>query len=324
MIKTKTFRKPTAANTLLQASSDHPKSLIKAIPVGQFLRARRNCSDPDDFIAESKDLYNRFRERGYSHSCIREARRRATRTDRLTLLAKKKKDPKLLDSQGPPRIITKFGAHWDQVRSILNQHWHILSESPILGKIVGTRLLLTARRSKNLKDSLIHSEYQRSSTPNWLTQLPPLKGMFRCGRCSVCKYVERTNTFTDSDGKKLFKINNFINCNTTRVIYMLTCPCGKHYVGKTKRPLRVRVSEHIQSILGKDDERPIPLHFLQVHGGKPDGLIFKGIYRLNLPQRRGDFDRILYQKEKMWIYNINSMHPQGLNNECNLGVFLTP
>lgn len=95
-------------------------------------------------------------------------------------------------------------------------------------------------------------------------------------------------------------------------------------MGKTKRQPKVRIGEHVQSIINKDDERPIPLHFLKFHGGDPSGLTFKGIYRLNLPLRRGDFDRILCQKEKMWIYTLDSMCPKGLNNECNLSVFLTP
>lgn len=242
LINTKTHWKSTAANTLLQATSDHPRSMIRGILVGQFLRTRRSCSNQQDFITEARDLYSRFRERDYSHSCIREAKKRAIQPDRRRLLIKKDSKSKN-DTQDPLRIITKFGAHWDQVKAILTQHWHILSESPTLGNLVGVRPLLPARRSRNLKDHLIHSEFRRSPTPNWLTQLPPLKGMFRCGRCSVCRYVERTDVFTDSDGTKQFKIHNFINCNTTRVIDMLTCPCGKKYVGK--RQLKIRIGEHV-------------------------------------------------------------------------------
>ena len=224
----------------------------------------------------------------------------------------------------PIRIITKYGEQWEKVKSILNQHWHILSEAPILGSFVGDRPLLTARRSTNLKDCLVHSEYQRTTKSNWLTDLPPLKGMYPCGRCSMCKYIEKTDTFHSADGTKHFRINSFINCSTTRVIYLLTCPCGLMYVGKTKRQLKIRLSEHVQSINKKDDDRPLSLHFLKYHNGVPDGLRCRGIYRLNLPPRRGDFDRILYRKEKMWIYNIGSLQPQGLNNECNLAVFLDP
>lgn len=128
--------------------------------------------------------------------------------------------------------------------------------------------------------------------------------------------------FASSNGNKQFKINSFINCTTTRVIYMLTCPCGLIYVGKTKRQLRIRVGEHVQSTINKEDDRPLALHFLREYEGDPKGLKCKGIYKLNLLSRRGDFDRVLYQKEKMWIFYLDSMQPLGLNNECNLSVFL--
>lgn len=69
-LETKTFRKETVASTLLQAGSHHLPSLIKGIPVGQFLRIRQNCSMVENFHVESKEMYGRFRERGYSHQCI--------------------------------------------------------------------------------------------------------------------------------------------------------------------------------------------------------------------------------------------------------------
>lgn len=86
-LRMKTFRKETAANTLLLASSHHPKLLIQGIPLGQFLRIRRNCSDMDDFKNESRELYGRFRDRGYSHTSIRRAKKRALWTERGELLA---------------------------------------------------------------------------------------------------------------------------------------------------------------------------------------------------------------------------------------------
>lgn len=43
-IVSKTIRKKTAANTLQEATSHHPHSLIQGIAVGQFLRIKRNFS----------------------------------------------------------------------------------------------------------------------------------------------------------------------------------------------------------------------------------------------------------------------------------------
>lgn len=146
-----------------------------------------------------------FRERGYSHGCIRKAKRRALQTDMKELLDKKRSVNTRIQQQSPIRIITKCGAQWDQVKNILGHHWHILSEAPVLESIVGDRPLLNARRSPNLKDSLVHSEYLKLTKSNWLTDLPPLKGMYACGRCSICKYVDKTDVFANSDGTKVSK-----------------------------------------------------------------------------------------------------------------------
>ena len=38
-----------------------------------------------------------------------------------------------------------------------------------------------------------------------------------------------------------------VNCKVARldpVIYIITCPCGQNYVGKTKRKFKVRMWEH--------------------------------------------------------------------------------
>lgn len=83
------------------------------------------------------------------------------------------------------------------------------------------------------------------------------------------KFFDKTDMFTSSDGTKNFRINSFINCSTTRVVYVLTCPCGTIYVGKTKRQLKVRVGEHIQTILKKTMNVPYLFTLLDYITGTP-------------------------------------------------------
>ncbi|XP_073407501.1 uncharacterized protein [Dendrobates tinctorius] len=69
-IITTLFRKTTATNNLLHFESFHPAHLRKGIPKGQFIRIRRNCSCTEDFMRESRQLSNRFRERGYPRRIV--------------------------------------------------------------------------------------------------------------------------------------------------------------------------------------------------------------------------------------------------------------
>lgn len=116
----------------------------------------------------------------------------------------------------------------------------------------------------------------KEKTSNWLTDLPQIKGMYACGHCKICRYVDRSAVFTDADHNVEFQIKNFINCSATRVIYMLECPCRKYYIGKTKQQLRARISEHIRSIgeanredrgMKKKELTPLAIHFAELHGG---------------------------------------------------------
>lgn len=67
---------------------------------------------------------------------------------------------------------------------------------------------------------------------------------------------------------------------------------------------------------------PLAIHFADFHGGSRAGIRIKRIYILNLPSRRGDFDTILLQKEKMWIFKLKTLTPLGLNTECSFQPFL--
>lgn len=267
--------------------------------------------------------------------CTRGSDREATPTGPLKKLRGrlllKKRDELLVTSKSLlpenseqifPRITTRYGSQWKMVQGILQKHWHILKSAPLISDLVSSRPLMTAKRSNNLGDLLVHSEYTWTINKKWLTSSRMSPGMYKCGHCNICRYVHQTNVFPNPCGGNDYKIKQFINCSTTRVIYMLTCPCNKTYVGKTKWALRVRIVEHIARIKKKEDERPIPQHFAKYHNRDPKGLMVKGIYRLNLPARRGDFDTILLQKEKMWTYYLASMVPKGLNIEFSLQPFL--
>lgn len=187
------------------------------------MRVRRNCSFTPQFQQEAKvEMYVLFRERGFSHQNIRQAKTRARARDQRELIGcNSKPSVDAPPPNAPVRMITKFGSQWEQVREILvYQTWYCthVESAGFVGKLI------------------------------------------------------KTDTFTNAESTKRFKIKQFINCSTTRVIYMLTCPCGKAYIGKTKRPLKIWIGEHINSINKKEDESPLAAHFKHFHNGYPSGL----------------------------------------------------
>ncbi|KAJ1156481.1 hypothetical protein NDU88_009200 [Pleurodeles waltl] len=75
-IMSRLYRKPTACNSILHAQSAHPLTQIRAIPYGEMVRSRRNCTDTDVFKQELKNLTQRFRARGYTNKLISVASKR--------------------------------------------------------------------------------------------------------------------------------------------------------------------------------------------------------------------------------------------------------
>lgn len=73
---------------------------------------------------------------------------------------------------------------------------------------------------------------------------------------------------------------------------MIKCICGLGYVGKSLRPLKTRISEHISDIRTKDFKNPVAAHFIQAQRCISP-LKYIGIERIKLPPT-GEVTLMLY------------------------------
>ncbi|XP_071994082.1 uncharacterized protein [Engystomops pustulosus] len=286
-IKTEVFRKQTATNSLLHAESAHIPSTIKGIPVGQFLRLKRICSDELSFEQQAADLKIRFRERGYSRKNIERAYRRAKFTPRKELLCPNEEDKKLKTARegNATRLITTYNKNWKKLTSTISKYWPILHTDKNISQLITKQPKITARRAQNLKDRLVHSHYIPEKNNPFGTKGPKW-GCFPCKNCKACENIQRGDTFWDQKYKKEYKITQYISCKTSGIIYHATCPCGKIYIGLTTREFKLRVGEHIRDIENAKSEehieslKTLPRHFKLCHQCNPKGLVFKGIDKL--------------------------------------------
>lgn len=60
IIKSSTFRKATAGNTILHFYSFHPKHTLKSNPVGELTRAKCNCPSELELAMEEDMICNRL------------------------------------------------------------------------------------------------------------------------------------------------------------------------------------------------------------------------------------------------------------------------
>ena len=120
---------------------------------------------------------------------------------------------------------------------------------------------------------------------------------------------------------KTIPIKHRITCKSKFLVYLLKCPCGLCYVGKTNRELKVRITEHKSNIRNKDEKSSIARHFNLV-GHNVSTLRFQGIQVIPPLRRGGDREKKLLQQECFWIHNLQTEAPKGLNEEMLLSCFL--
>ncbi|CAJ0964054.1 unnamed protein product [Ranitomeya imitator] len=249
-LSTTVYRKPTATNSLLHASSSHLKSTINGIPIGQFLRVKRICSEHQEFEIQSETLKKRFQDRGYNKKVIEKGYRRARETPREVLLHK---NQPLLDhdkNDQQVRFITNYSTGWYHLKNIILKHWQILHSDSTLKNILPKFPSFVAKRAPNLRDILTHSTYdpKRKAVHSKCMER---KGFYPCGM--------------------KFEIRAHITCATKGVIYYAQCPCQKIYIGMTSRELKIRVREHCLDIekarTNTDDNtlKTLAKHFKKFH-----------------------------------------------------------
>lgn len=122
-VQTDMYRKKTSVNALLHATSAHPSSAKRGIPTGQFMRARRICSQEPLFQEQARDLVQWLEDRGYGRSTILEGLSKASNKSRSQLLVPQKNENKTTEPD--VRFITDFNNRWWELRVLVYCTLHI-------------------------------------------------------------------------------------------------------------------------------------------------------------------------------------------------------
>lgn len=80
-------------------------------------------------------------------------------------------------------------------------------------------------------------------------------------------------------------------------------------------------TEHRSSIGIGDERNPVAAHFKKA-GHNLNNLRYVGVEKVEKQPRGGDLERLLLQRETYWIYFLNIMSPDGLNEEFEIKPFL--
>ena len=215
---------------------------------------------------------------------------------------------------------TSYSPISHEMKTIIKKHWDVLSADPVCKKLFADPPLFSHYRAKNVRDNLVRADttIQSVSTQK---RIDRMTGFFPCRNCTACENSKRAYTFTSHVTSKTYDIRQCLTCNAAGVVYLVSCPCGLQYIGKTLRPVRTRIIEHKSAIQIKDLKSPIARHFIEANHPLST-LSFCVIEQINKTRRGGDIDRKLLKAESRWIFYMKSLHPDGLNEDLTLSCSL--
>lgn len=117
-------------------------------------------------------------------------------------------------------------------------------------------------------------------------------------------------------------LEGYNTCNSSGVIYMIKCPCGKAYIGQTSRSIKIRLTEHRSSIrtyrkekdrqeTNKYGESTVARHFYEMRRNISDlrWVVIEKVFGNDESQIK---TRLL-QREVHWIVTLDTKAPNGLN-----------
>ena len=330
-LHSKLYIKPTAKNQYLHFNSQHPIHVKYAIPYSQGLRLRRIIDDDNIFQDELKNLKHKFIQRGYPHTLLDNKLNKLHNINREDTLQYKTKEEKQETfnkfTKGGlflPFILT-YSSSYERSSSLKNEiikEWNNFLDNNQSLKLIfhNSTPQVIYKRSNTLYNMLIHTKH--TSAKAILNQTDEINIQIleelekesqqyvkKCKhpRCHCCNSIIESNHFKSTYTKHTYPINTYMNCNSSNIIYLITCSkCKIQYVGETNRKLKDRLNDH-KSNIRTNKETAIAIHFRSalhnIHH-----LQIQPISQITTPNYIARL-----KEEKYWTDKLNTYYPNGLN-----------
>lgn len=226
---------------------------------------------------------------------------------------------KQTDTSFKVALVTKMHPALPNMNKIFDRYYSLIQSCPVSRKVLPRNSLIFANRKLPTLSSLLAS--------NPFTCVPAatmLKGFQRKNSCSckVCQEGFFTSViFSPAYPSRGFNIPHPVNCQSVNVVYMVTCFCGKHYVGRTRNP-RQRWACHKSHIRTAVKTCNIATHCIDFHKDLTVGSMklrsvkeIKDVLKFTILDTVGESgtEEELKAMEDRWRNNLHSWVPIGLN-----------
>ena len=315
-LATTLFRKPTDRNAYLHYNSYHPLQQKKNIPYGQYLRAKKICSNTEKAEEEMLIIKKKFSSREYPIEVLEEQLARASTVARTDLLTVKEKEK---DDNLP--FTTIFNKTLPNIKYTIDKHWHLLQTNPKIAPTFKEKPIVAFKRNKNLKDLIgqTHLSHNKKAIPKKKTKIGGSHACLTRANNQCCKQVISTKTFQSMSTNETFVINHMLNCRSRNCIYLGYCNiCPKsQYVGKSEPPANLRINTHRYDVTSPNGG-PFDKHFnLPGHSYNKNARYIL-IEQVNSQKAsKQSIRKLLEDREDFWMKRLNTIIPNGFNDHLN-------
>ena len=296
-ISTTLYSKPTSSHDYLHRSSYHVKHVLKSLPLSQFIRIRRICSNLSDYWTNANEFIHHFRERGYKESELRKCAQTVSSRDREELLTYKRKE----SNNRVPLVLTFHHKLRDIPGILHNNYKKMIKENPDMKAIFPEPPMVSYRRAKNLSDRLIKADHTKKKSP-------PVTSRRDATAAEIDHQLNDSGKIVNLQTKATYNICGG-KATDSDVIYAATCT--KHqkvYVGQTKQPLNLRFNGHRSDIIHYPDRCELDSHFSK------NNCDFKSDLSISILEKVSGSTNLREYYEDKWMIRLSSLEPYGLNS----------
>ena len=301
LIETNLYIKPANLQLYLDYFSNHPEPCKEGIVYSQALRIVERCSKEADVEKQLDNLKEKLEDRSYPTELIDRKFKKAKekkRNDLIFQTRKKKTDDKI-------RLIFTHNQGNPPLHQWLREAKRLLVRND-KAKKMGDQMQVAFRQPKNMKKIVTQNNLVEE-----IVMPTPSPGCFKCGKCKVaCPILKEGSKFSSTNTKKVYRIKQHVNCNSTFVIYLGTCQkCQGQYVGKTTREFKKRHSGHKQEVKNC-------IGGLGHHYGSDKGCGYKNVRIQIIEQVELGNEEILGEREVYWQHQLRCYVENGGGAHC--------
>ena len=303
-----TYRKPTDIHHYIDPKSCTPNLSIKSPSIIKGVANRlRLTTMLDSDLCDILNTYGGYlASSGYDRGSIIRS------FTEILAVSNREVAFKVKNPESPFQIafVTKHHPALPNLKKLFDSFYPIISNCPISSTIFPRGSLITATRKLPTLSSILTSN--PFSSP--INPVSP-RGFHKTSGCScnICKEGFFTNFISSSQyPDRGFSIPRSINCKSVNIVYVISCPCGLQYVGRTEHPCP-RWTNHKSHIRCERLTCSIASHCIKQHRDLDlsNSLAIKKSLKFTILES-GCVDQ-LPEIEESWRNKLQTWAPLGLN-----------